>query len=113
MKLSAIFKTTLLMAILVGLFMGIGYLLGGQTGALFALAVASAMNIVMYWFSGDLVLKMQGAVPLDEKRYPQVRRMVADIAAKDNLPMPKLYFVNTPIPNAFATGRSPNMRLWQ
>lgn len=107
MKPSAIFKTTLLMAILVGLFMGIGYLLGGQTGALFALAVASVINIAMYWFSGDLVLKMQGAVPLDEKRYPQVRRMVADIAAKDNLPMPKLYFVNTPIPNAFATGRSP------
>lgn len=107
MKSSAFFKTTLLMAGLVGLFMAIGYGLGGQRGALMALALASIMNVGMYWFSGSMVLKMQGAVPLDEQRFPQIRRMVQQIATKDNLPMPQLYFVDTPIPNAFATGRNP------
>lgn len=95
------------MAAMVGIFMAVGYLIGGQSGALMALVLASLMNIGMYWFSGSLVLKMQGATPLDEQRFPQIRRMVQDITAKDNLPMPKLYFVDTPIPNAFATGRNP------
>lgn len=96
------------MAAMIGLFMAIGYGVGGQQGALLALVMASIMNVGMYWFSGSLVLKMQNAVPLDEQQFPQVRRMVQDITAKDNLPMPKLYFVNTPIPNAFATGRNPS-----
>lgn len=108
MKSSAIFKTTILMAAMVGLFMAIGYGIGGQSGALLALVVAGALNFGMYWFSGSMVLKMQNAVPLDEQRFPQIRPMVQDIAAKDNLPMPQLYYVNTPIPNAFATGRNPS-----
>ena len=108
MKSSAFIKTTLLMAAMVGLFMAIGYGIGGQSGALMALFFASIMNIAMYWFSGSLVLKMQNAVPLDEQRFPQVRSMVQAITAIDNLPMPKLYFVDTPIPNAFATGRNPS-----
>lgn len=107
MKSSAFFKTTLLMAAMVGLFMAIGYAIGGQSGALTALVLASIMNVGMYWFSGSLVLKMQGAVPLDEKKYPGIRHMVQDITTKDSLPMPQLYFVDTPIPNAFATGRNP------
>lgn len=107
MKSSAFFKTTVLMALIVGLFMAVGYFVGGQDGALAALMFAAIMNVGMYWFSGSLVLKMQGATPLDEQAHPQIRRMVQDITAKDGLPMPALYFVNTPIPNAFATGRSP------
>ncbi len=107
MKTSAIFKTTLMMAAMVGLFMLIGQVIGGQQGALMALVIAAVMNFGMYWFSGSMVLKMQGAVPLDENRFPQVRRIVQEITQKDNLPMPKLYFVETPIPNAFATGRNP------
>ena len=107
MKTSAIFKTTLMMAAMVGLFMLIGQVIGGQQGALMALVLAAVMNFGMYWFSGSMVLKMQGAVPLDETRFPQVRRIVQEITQKDNLPMPKLYFVETPIPNAFATGRNP------
>ena len=107
MKTSAIFKTTLMMATMVGLFMLIGQVIGGQQGALMALVIAAVMNFGMYWFSGSMVLKMQGAVPLDENRFPQVRRIVQEITQKDNLPMPKLYFVETPIPNAFATGRNP------
>lgn len=107
MKTTAIFKTTLMMAAMVGLFMLIGQVIGGQQGALMALVIAAVMNFGMYWFSGSMVLKMQGAVPLDENRFPQVRRIVQEITQKDNLPMPKLYFVETPIPNAFATGRNP------
>lgn len=107
MKTTAIFKTTLMMAAMVGLFMLIGQVIGGQQGALMALVIAAVMNFGMYWFSGSMVLKMQGAVPLDENRFPQVRRIVQEITQKDNLPMPKLYFVETPVPNAFATGRNP------
>lgn len=104
--MKAFFKTTVLLAIMTGLFMGVGYLVGGQSGALIALGLAAIMNFGTYWFSDKLVLKMQGATPLDETRYPQVRDMVQQITTRDGLPMPKLYFVDTPVPNAFATGRS-------
>ena len=99
-------KTTLLMAGLTGLFMGVGYLVGGQSGLLIALGFAAVSNVAMYWFSDSLVLKMQGAQPLGG-RYPQVARIVADLASREGLPMPKLYHVATPVPNAFATGRDP------
>ena len=99
-------KTTLLMAGLTGLFMLVGYLLGGQTGMLIALGFAAISNIGMYWLSDSIVLKMQGAKPLGN-RYPQVERIVTELAQQENMPMPKLYYVDTDIPNAFATGRSP------
>lgn len=99
-------KTTLLLSVMTGLFLLVGYWLGGQSGMLVALAFAAVSNFAMYWFSGSMVLKMQGAVPLDTAQYPQIERMVQDLASRDALPMPKLYFVDTPIPNAFATGRS-------
>ena len=101
-------KTTVMMAAMIGLFMAVGYFVGGQSGALTALALAAITNFGMYWFSGSIVLKMQGATPLDESKYPRIRQMVQQIAQQDNLPMPKLYFVATPIPNAFATGRNPS-----
>lgn len=96
----------MLMALLTALFMAVGYGLGGQSGMLMALFFAAASNFFMYFFSDSLVLKMQRAQPLDG-RYPQVERIVRELTTVDNLPMPKLYFVNTPVPNAFATGRSP------
>lgn len=99
-------KTTLLMAGLTGLFMLVGYLLGGQTGILIAFGFAAISNIGMYWLSDSIVLKMQGAKPLGN-RYPQVERIVTELAQQENMPMPKLYYVDTDIPNAFATGRSP------
>ncbi|MCA9339704.1 MAG: zinc metalloprotease HtpX [Candidatus Saccharibacteria bacterium] len=104
--MTQILKTTLLMGGLTGLFMFVGYLFGGQSGMLMALGFASLTNIGMYWFSDSLVLKMQGAQPLNEQ-YPEVRRIVTDLAQRENMPMPALYYVDTPIPNAFATGRSP------
>lgn len=104
--MTQILKTTLLMGGLTGLFMFVGYLLGGQSGMLMALGFASLTNIGMYWFSDSLVLKMQGAQPLNDQ-YPEVKRIVTDLAQRENMPMPALYYVDTPIPNAFATGRSP------
>jgi len=102
-----VFKTTLLLALLTGIFLAIGNAIGGRSGALIALAIAGAMNFGMYWFSSSLVLKMQRAKPLDENEHPEIVRMVRELAEADKLPMPKLYKVDTPIPNAFATGRSP------
>jgi heat shock protein HtpX len=104
---TSIAKTTLLMAVLTGLFLGVGYLMGGRSGAVLALGLAAVMNFGMYWFSGSLVLKMQGAQPLDTKRFGFIKDMVEELVKADGLPMPALYFVDTPIPNAFATGRSP------
>lgn len=101
-------KTTLLLGLLTGLFLAVGYALGGRGGAVIALVLATIMNFGMYWFSGSMVLKMQRAIPLDTKAYPYIEKAVRELTAKDNLPMPKLYFVDTPIPNAFATGRNPS-----
>ena len=90
-----------------GLFMLIGYLLGGQNGMLMALGFAAFSNFLMYFFSDSLVLKMQRAEPLAGK-YPEVERIVQDLASREGMPMPKLYYVPTEVPNAFATGRSPS-----
>jgi heat shock protein HtpX len=99
-------KTTLLLGVMTGIFLAVGYWLGGQSGMLIALGFAVITNFATYWWSGSLVLKMQGAQPLDTQRYSNIQRMVQDLAMKDSLPMPKLFFVDTPIPNAFATGRN-------
>lgn len=85
----------------------VGYGLGGQTGMLVALGLAAVSNGLMYWKSDSLVLKMQKAKPLGS-RYPEVTRIVSDLAQQENIPMPRLYYVDTPVPNAFATGRSPS-----
>lgn len=103
-----IFKTTVLLGLLTGLFMAVGYFIGGQQGMLVALGFAAVTNVGMYWFSDSIVLKMQGAKPIEDGQYPQVSRIVQELATNDGLPMPKLYYVDTPIPNAFATGRSPS-----
>jgi heat shock protein HtpX len=100
-------KTTLFLTVLTCMFLITGYWLNGTTGAMLALALAGLTNIGMYWFSHKIVLKMQRAKPLDTKKYGYIERIVKDLARRDNLPMPSLYFVDTPIPNAFATGRSP------
>jgi heat shock protein HtpX len=101
-----IFKTTILLAILTGLFMTIGYVVGGQSGAIMAFGIAAVMNFGMFWFSDKIVLKMQGARPLKDHEHPEIVQMVRELTEKDRLPMPKLYIMDTPMPNAFATGRS-------
>lgn len=99
------FKTTLLLAGLTGLLLFLGNLLGGHQGMVFALIFAAVMNIGAYWFSDKLVLKMYKAEPV-EPNHP-LYQLVAQLAKRGNLPMPKVYIIPTNTPNAFATGRNP------
>jgi heat shock protein HtpX len=100
-------KTAVLMAAITGLFMAIGSLLGGQQGMMLALIVALGMNFFSYWFSDTMVLKMYNAQQVDETSAPQFYRMVQDLAARAELPMPRVFIINDESPNAFATGRNP------
>jgi heat shock protein HtpX len=89
------------------LFLGIGYMLGGEAGMLIALAIAGGMNIFAYWNSDKMVLRMHGAREVDENTAPDYVRMVRLMAKNAGLPMPRTYIIDTPQPNAFATGRNP------
>jgi heat shock protein HtpX len=100
-------RTAILLAGLTALFMGVGFLIGGQTGMLLALVVAGGMNLFAYWNSDRMVLSMHGAQEVDQASAPDLYRMVADLAARAELPMPRVYMMDNPQPNAFATGRNP------
>jgi heat shock protein HtpX len=100
-------RTWFLLALLTVLLVFIGSLMGGQQGAAMAFVFALLMNFISYWFSDKIVLAMYRAKPLSEAEAPQVYRAVREIATRDHLPMPKLYWLPTKTPNAFATGRSP------
>jgi heat shock protein HtpX len=102
-----VMRTAILLAGLTALFMGVGYLIGGQAGMLLALLVAAGMNFFAYWNSDRMVLSMHGAQEVDERTAPDLYRMVRDLAARAELPMPKVYIMDNPQPNAFATGRNP------
>lgn len=101
------FRTAVLLATLTALFMGIGFLLGGQTGMIIALAIAGGMNLFAYWNSDKAVLRMYGAREVDAQAAPDLYGMVHELAGKASLPMPKVYIMENPQPNAFATGRNP------
>ena len=103
-----VLKTGFLLALLTVLLVFLGQLMGGTQGAMVAFAFALVMNFVMYWFSDKLVLAMYRAKPLPESEAPQVYRAVREISSRIHIPMPKLYWISTRTPNAFATGRSPN-----
>jgi heat shock protein HtpX len=105
--MSNILKTTVFLALLTGLFIAVGGLLGGRSGMVMALVFALIMNFVSYWFSDKIVLKMYGAKPLGEGDLPVVQRIVRKLATQANIPMPKLYLLPSESPNAFATGRNP------
>ncbi len=100
-------KTFMLLAALTALFMGIGYLIGGTSGAVIAFALAAAMNAFAYWNSDKMVLRMHDAREVDERSAPELVRIVRDLSARAGMPMPKVYLVDAPYPNAFATGRDP------
>ena len=100
-------KTTLFLALLTGLFVAVGGLLGGQSGMVMAFGLALVMNFVSYWFSDKIVLKMYGAKPLSEGEAPGIYRIVRRLATQAGIPMPKLYLLPSAAPNAFATGRNP------
>ncbi len=100
-------RTAILLAGLTALFMGVGYLIGGQGGAMIALLVAAGMNVFAYWNSDRMVLSMHGAHEVDERTAPDLVRMVHDLARRAGLPPPRVYLMDNPQPNAFATGRNP------
>ncbi len=100
-------KTVLLLGILSGLVLWVGFLLGGNNGLVFALGFAVLMNFGMYFWSHKLVLAMYRARPASKKEYPHLHKIVEDIAHKIGIPKPALYIVPTETPNAFATGPSP------
>ena len=101
------FRTTMLLAALTALFMGLGYTLGGSGGAVIALLVAAGMNLFTYWNADRIVLSMHGAREVDERSAPELVGLVRDLAARARLPMPRVYIIDSPHPNAFATGRDP------
>jgi heat shock protein HtpX len=101
-------KTWTLLAALGGLLVVVGGLLGGRTGLVFALLLAVGMNAFVYWKSDTLALKANGARELRPDELPRLRAIVQDLANRSGLPMPRLYLVDRPEPNAFATGRDAN-----
>lgn len=107
MKLWNMTRTTLLLGGLTGLFMLIGSMLGGTGGMLIALLLAVGMNMGAWWFSGSMALRFSGAQEISREQAPQLVDMVEQLATKANLPMPKVCIIETPMPNAFATGRNP------
>ena len=100
-------KTFALLAALAGLLMLVGGLIGGTSGLIMAFGFAMVMNVGVYWFSDRLALRANGARPLAPGELPQYEAMVRDLAGRAGIPMPRLYVIDRPEPNAFATGRSP------
>ncbi len=100
-------KTTMLLAALTALFMALGYTLGGSGGAVISLLVAAGMNLFTYWNADKIVLKMHNAREVDAQSEPNFYGLIANLARRANMPMPRVYIVDNPNPNAFATGRNP------
>ncbi|MCU0831286.1 MAG: zinc metalloprotease HtpX [Rhizobiaceae bacterium] len=100
-------KTMMLLAVMTALFMAVGYSIGGQGGMMVALLFAGGMNLFAWWNSGNMVLRMHGARQVDARTAPELHDMVERLAARAGLPMPRVYVIDQPQPNAFATGRNP------
>jgi heat shock protein HtpX len=101
------FKTAILLAGMTALFMAVGFMIGGESGMLIALVVAAGMNVFAYWNSDKMVLSMHGAQEVDERVAPELYQMVRELSQRAGLPMPRVYLMDNPQPNAFATGRNP------
>ncbi len=97
-------RSALLLGLLTAIFLAVGYIFGGIFGASIGLVVAFATNFVSYWYSDKIVLWMYRAKKLDNKK---MDAMIEKLAKKSGIPKPKTYLVDTDVPNAFATGRSP------
>jgi heat shock protein HtpX len=101
-------RTAILLAGLTALFMAVGYLIGGPAGAVIAFIVAALMNLFTYWNADRMVLAMQDARKVDAQTAPEFVGIVAELARRAGLPMPRVYVMDNPQPNAFATGRNPS-----
>ena len=102
------FRTTLLLAALTALFMGLGFTIGGPRGAMIALVVAAGMNLFTFWNADKIVLRMHNAREVDMGSAPELVGIVRDLALRARLPMPRVYLIDQDQPNAFATGRNPD-----
>jgi heat shock protein HtpX len=100
-------RTAILLAGLTALFLAVGYVIGGQGGMLIALLIAVATNAFTYWNSDKMILRMYGARQVDARSAPELHGLVEQLAHRASLPMPKVYVIDQPQPNAFATGRNP------
>ncbi len=101
------FRTAALMALMTVLIVWVGNMLGGRQGMVLAFILAAGMNFFSYWYSDKLVLKMYRAREAGPGEAPELHRMVATLAQRANLPMPRVYIIPNEAPNAFATGRNP------
>jgi heat shock protein HtpX len=101
-------RTAILLAGLTALFMAVGYLLGGPGGATIALVIAVLMNLFTYWNADRMVLASYGAREVDARTTPEFVAIVAELARRAEVPMPRVYVIDSPQPNAFATGRNPS-----
>lgn len=101
-------KVTVLMAALTGLFVLMGQLIGGNGGMVIAFGIAVVMNVGAYWFSDKIALSMRRAREVSPEEAPELHHMVETLAQRAGLPKPKVYLVDDPSPNAFATGRNPS-----
>ena len=99
-------KTVFLLTLLSGVFLALGYFLGGNIGLIFALVIAFAMNFGSYWFSDKLALKMTGAREVSPDADPHLHAIVDEVAAMAGMPKPRVYSIDNDSPNAFATGRN-------
>lgn len=102
------FKTTLLLAVLTGILVAVGGLIGGVSGMAIFLVLAAAMNFFAFWFSDRMALRMAGARQVSEAEAPRLHAMVREVANLASMPMPRVFIVENNSPNAFATGRSPS-----
>lgn len=100
-------KTALLLGVMTALFVAIGGMIGGSAGMVIAFLMAAGMNAFAYWNSDKMVLSMYGAQEIDERTDPDLVGLVRELARRAQLPMPKVYIMQNPQPNAFATGRDP------
>lgn len=100
-------KTTFLLALLTGLLLAVGAFFGGTKGMTFMFIISILMNFVSYWYSDKIVLSMYGAREVSPQQAPDLTRMVASLAQRAKIAMPKVYILDTDVPNAFATGRDP------
>jgi heat shock protein HtpX len=101
------FKTFILMLVLTGIFILVGTVIGGRSGAIYAFIFAALMNFGMYWFSDKIVLRMYRAKQVVQGDAPELYQIVGELVNKASLPMPKVYIIENDTPNAFATGRNP------
>ncbi len=101
-------KTWILIAALMGLFLLIGNVLGGRQGLVIALVLGLGFNFAMYWFSGSIAVRTTRSRLVSEQEYPQLYRIVRELATAHGMPMPEIYVSDMMQPNAFATGRGPS-----